>query len=216
MRCFLLHGYGGTRYSALQYAPLFWERGCDLLAYDARGHGESSAAFHTYGYYEKQDAVAAYEWLRSRSDLEPGQVGLAGVSYGAATSLQAVPLLPEAAFVLADSSYENLQTIVSKQGVDQFGNWTKLFVPTAFVFASQRADFDVHAVSPERPYRTPLYPFCSSILAPMATPLLPTQRKSTPTATRILRCCVLPTGERRTAVTFSPTMTLTNSMWMNF
>ncbi len=145
----LLHGYTGTRYSALQYAPLFWDRGCDVLAYDARGHGESSPAFHTYGYHERQDARAAYEWLLTRTGLEPDQVGLVGVSYGAGTSLQAAPLLPEAAFIIADSSYESLEAIVSKQAVDQFGEWTKLFVPAAFAIAEIRAKFDVSEVSPQ-------------------------------------------------------------------
>jgi hypothetical protein len=145
----LLHGYTGTRYSALQYAPLFWERGCDLLAYDARGHGESSEAYHTYGYYEKEDGRAAFEWLLNRTGLEPSQVGLAGVSYGAATSLQMLPLLPDAAFALADSPYQDLQTIVSHQAVAQFGSWTKAFVPAAFFLAEQRANFEAAEVSPQ-------------------------------------------------------------------
>lgn len=145
----LLHGYTGTRYSALQYAPLFWERGCDLLAYDARGHGESSPAFHTYGYYEKQDAQAAYVWLLARTGLQPEQVALTGVSYGAATSLQAAPLLPEAAFIIADSPYESLETIVGWQAVAQFGSWVKLFVPAAFAIAEMRADFEARDVAPK-------------------------------------------------------------------
>ena len=29
-----LHGYRGTRYHVLNWAPLFWKRGCDILAYD--------------------------------------------------------------------------------------------------------------------------------------------------------------------------------------
>ncbi len=144
----LLHGYTGTRYSALQYAPLFWERGCDLLAYDARGHGESSPAFHTYGYHEKQDAQAAYNWLLARTGLGPQQVGLTGVSYGAATSLQAAPLLPGTAFIIADSPYESLEAIVSRQAIEQFGAWTRPFIPTAFVIAERRADFEVDDVSP--------------------------------------------------------------------
>jgi pimeloyl-ACP methyl ester carboxylesterase len=99
----MLHGYTSTRYGTLQYAPLFWDRGCDLLAYDARGHGESSDAYHTYGYFEKTDGMAAYEWLQERTGLPASKTALAGVSYGAATSLQMLPLLPDVAFVLADS-----------------------------------------------------------------------------------------------------------------
>jgi pimeloyl-ACP methyl ester carboxylesterase len=145
----LLHGYTGTRYAALQYAPLFWDRGCDLLAYDARGHGASTPAYHTYGYHEKQDAKAAYEWLLARSGLQPFQVGLAGVSYGAATSLQAAPLLPGAAFIIADSSYQDMRSIITYQAVQMFGGWTKLFLPVAIFFAQQRADFVLDEVSPQ-------------------------------------------------------------------
>jgi uncharacterized protein len=145
----LLHGYTSTRYGALQYAPPFWERGCDLLAYDARGHGDSDPAFHTYGYHEKQDAKAAYDWLLARSGLPPGQVGLTGVSYGAATSLQAAPLLPGAAFIIADSAYQDMRSIISFQAVEQYGDWIRLLVPVTFFLAEQRANFSVAEVSPQ-------------------------------------------------------------------
>ena len=145
----LLHGYTSTRYGTLQYAPLFWDRGCDLLAYDARGHGESTDAYHTYGYYEKADGQAAYEWLLTKTGLPAPNVGIMGVSYGAATSLQMVPLLPEAAFVIADSAYQDLRTIVAHQAAEQFGTWTRPFVPGAFFIAQLRANFDADKVSPQ-------------------------------------------------------------------
>ncbi|MBE2221403.1 MAG: alpha/beta fold hydrolase [Anaerolineae bacterium] len=145
----LLHGYRGTRYGSLQYAPLFWERGCDLLAYDARGHGNSSDALHTYGYHEKDDGVAAAQWLMERTGLPEEAIGLTGVSYGASTVLQMVPLLPDVAFVLADSPYQDLETIVAYQGVAQFGSWVKLFLPGGFAVAELRADFEKEAVSPK-------------------------------------------------------------------
>lgn len=145
----LLHGYTGTRYGALQYAPLYWDRGCDLLAYDARGHGASTPAYHTFGYYEKLDGQAAYVWLADRAGLQSFQVGVTGVSYGAATALQMAPLIPGAAFILADSSYQDMYTIASFQAVQMFGSWVKIFVPGAIFFAEQRADFEVDEVSPQ-------------------------------------------------------------------
>ena len=145
----LLHGYTSTRYGVLQFAPLFWDRGCDLLAYDARGHGESSNAYHTYGYHEKFDGQAAYEWLLSRTGLPAGNVGIMGVSYGAATSLQMVPILPDAAFVVADSAYQDLRIIVAHQAAEQFGDWTRPFVPGAFLVAQLRADFTAGEVAPQ-------------------------------------------------------------------
>ena len=145
----LLHGYTGTRYSSLQYAPLFWERGCDLLAYDARGHGNSSDALHTYGFHEKVDGVAAAQWLMERTGLPEEAIGLTGVSYGASTALQMMPLLPDVAFVLADSPYQDLETIVAYQGVSQFGSWVKVFLPGGLAIAELRADFEKEAVSPK-------------------------------------------------------------------
>ncbi len=143
----LLHGYTGTRANTMQYAPLFWDRGCHLLAYDARGHGNSSDTFHTYGYYEKEDGTAVYNWLLAETNLSPAQVGLTGISYGAATSLQMLPLI-DPAFVIADSSYQDLHTIVEVQSVRMFGDWINLFMPTAFFITELRTGMDVDAVSP--------------------------------------------------------------------
>ena len=145
----LLHGYTSTRYGVLQYADPFWQRGCDLLAYDARGHGESSDAYHTYGYHEKFDGQAAYEWLLAKTGLSAASVGILGVSYGAATSLQMVPLVPDAAFVIADSAYQDLRTIVAYQATAQFGEWTQPLVPGAFFVAQRRAAFNADEVSPQ-------------------------------------------------------------------
>jgi len=143
----LLHGYTGTRYGALQYAPLFWDRGCDLLAYDHRGHGASTPALHTFGYYEKQDLVAAVDWFTARQGLERSQIGLVGVSYGASTALQAAPLLPDVAFILADSAYQDLKSILRYQGYAQFGNVALFFLPGALVAAELRTGGDVDAIS---------------------------------------------------------------------
>jgi len=145
----LLHGYTGTRYGALQYAPLFWERGCDILAYDARGHGASTDAFHTYGYFEREDARAAYDWMLARTGLDPDRAGVVGVSYGAATALQMLPLRPDVAFVLADSSYQDFRSIVTYQAVEQFGAWTNAFIPTTFILSQLEAGFNLDEVSPQ-------------------------------------------------------------------
>ena len=115
-----LHGFRGTRYHVLNWAPLFWQRGCDILAYDHRGHGDSTPAFHTYGFYEKADAIAALDWFASRTGLERPQIGVFGVSYGAATALQMAPLTPDIAFVGADSAYSELDEIIEFQARELF------------------------------------------------------------------------------------------------
>ena len=144
----LLHGRTGTRYGALRFAPLFWDRGCDLLLFDARHHGESTGEFGTYGFHESDDTLAALDWFTNRTGLARSQVGLMGTSYGAATALLTAAKAPDIAFVAADSPYRDLQTIITEQGVQQYGQFVKLFIPGAFWVAGLRADFDPYAVSP--------------------------------------------------------------------
>lgn len=143
----LLHGHTGSRYGVLEYAPLFWTRGCDLLLYDHRYHGASTGDYGTYGYYEKLDALDALAWFQQRTGLQAGQIGLLGESYGAATVLQAAPSAPDLAFVAADSPYEDLQTIIGEQAVQRFGGWTRLFVPGALALSGLRAGFAPSQVS---------------------------------------------------------------------
>ena len=145
-----MHGFTGTRYEALYWAPLFWERGCDVLAYDHRGHGDSTSAFHTYGYYEKEDALAALRWFEERSGLDESRIGVGGVSYGAGTALQLAPQIPDVPFILADSSYRSVEGIVRARGEAQFGEFLGgLLLPGVLAIAELRADFDAAAVSPE-------------------------------------------------------------------
>jgi pimeloyl-ACP methyl ester carboxylesterase len=145
-----MHGYTGNRYEALYWAPLFWSRGCDLLAYDHRGHGESSKAFLTYGVNEKEDALAARNWFAERSGLDTSRIAVGGVSYGAATALQMAPQIPDAPFVLADSSYRSMPAIMRVQADALLGPALGgLLTPGALWIAGLRADFDPAAAAPE-------------------------------------------------------------------
>ncbi|MER2600514.1 MAG: alpha/beta fold hydrolase [Caldilineales bacterium] len=146
----ILHGHTTSRYAMLKYAPLFWERGCDLMFYDHRHHGGSAGDYGTYGYYEKQDALAALTWLQQRSGLAADKIAVMGESYGAATALQLVSIAPDLALVAADSPYEDLQTIIGEQAEQRFGGWTRLFVPGALALSGLRADFAPSQVSPVR------------------------------------------------------------------
>ncbi|MBP8002756.1 MAG: alpha/beta fold hydrolase [Chloroflexi bacterium] len=144
-----LHGHTGARLHGLIYSEPFWTRGCDLLMFDARHHGESTGEFGTYGFFEKEDTRVALRWFEAKTGLATEQIGLAGVSYGAATVLQAAALEPNIAFVIADSPYQDLATIVREQAVNQYGSLMFLLEPGAFFFAGLRADFRPTQVSPE-------------------------------------------------------------------
>jgi len=144
----MLHGYGGDRAEILGANPLFWDRGCHLLSYDARGHGESSRALLTFGAHEHEDLRLATDWLATRTDLPQSSIGLIGWSYGAATAIQAAPDLPEIAFVIADSSFSSLTDIANVQGERQIGPWISVFIPGALFVAGLRAGFDPATAAP--------------------------------------------------------------------
>ena len=59
----MLHGFGGSKAEVMGATPIFWQRGCDLFLYDARGHGDSDRAILTFGAHERDDLLRALEWL---------------------------------------------------------------------------------------------------------------------------------------------------------
>jgi pimeloyl-ACP methyl ester carboxylesterase len=145
----MLHGFGGSKAEVLAATPIFRRRGCDLLLYDARGHGDSDRAILSYGVHEREDLLRALEWLTARTDLPRSKVGLIGWSYGAATAIQAASEAGgDVAFVVADSSYSSLGDITRVQAEQLYGSWAKVFVPGALFVSSLRGGFDARDPSP--------------------------------------------------------------------
>ncbi len=139
----MLHGFSGDKSEVLGATPIFWRRGCDIVVYDARGHGESSRALLTYGVHEREDLLRVVEWLAARTNLPRSRIGLAGWSYGAATAIQAAAEVGgDVGFVVADSSYSSLGDIAGVQAEKMFGSWAKLLVPGALLVSAVRAGWD--------------------------------------------------------------------------
>jgi uncharacterized protein len=157
----MLHGFGGDKTEVIAPTPIFWDRGCDLLLYDSRGHGESSQALLSFGFHERQDLLDAIDWLVGRTKLPRERIGLIGWSYGAAVAIQAAAEpRGDVAFVIADSSFSSLGGIARHQAQHQFGSWAKLFVPGALVVSSLRAGFDARDSAPDqaiRKVRSPVF-----------------------------------------------------------
>jgi dipeptidyl aminopeptidase/acylaminoacyl peptidase len=145
----LLHGRGGARVETFMYVPLFWDRGCHVVMFDARHHGESTGEYATFGYYEKDDTLQVVDWLSRRTGLETSQIGLMGVSYGAATVLQAAALEPDLAFVAAEAPFQDLPTLLGEQAEERYGALGRyVLIPTVLLFAGWRADLEPAALSP--------------------------------------------------------------------
>ena len=78
-----MHGLGGNRSSTLAAAQ---QMGIGdrfaVLAYDARGHGQSGGLIGIDGPKEIADVKAVFAWLRDRPDVADTRIGGWGVSYG--------------------------------------------------------------------------------------------------------------------------------------
>lgn len=139
----MLHGFSGSKAEVLAATPIFWQRGCDLLLYDARGHGESDRSLLSFGVHEREDLLRVVEWLSDKTDLPRSRIGLIGWSYGAATAIQAASEAGgDVAFVVADSSYSSMGDIARAQAEKHYGSWAKIFVPGALFVSAVRAGWD--------------------------------------------------------------------------
>lgn len=81
---FLLPGYGVSKKAGLPLALLMAKHGVRTVMPDLRGQGESGGSGVTWGKHEPADLMALLTTLREKKIVEPGQVSVAGVSYGAA------------------------------------------------------------------------------------------------------------------------------------
>lgn len=119
------HGSGGSRDHATPYAAFLLEAGFDVLAPDARGHGESGG-FATYGIREADDLQRWAAWIRGRA---PGRCVYAlGSSMGGAHALMAEAAAPTFCAIVSDSAYATfleagLDRVARPLGLGAAGRW---------------------------------------------------------------------------------------------
>jgi uncharacterized protein len=106
-----LHGVGDCKIDGIRFARLMHDNRYNILLYDARRHGASDGDFCTYGFYEKYDVVTVIDYLLSRTDINPGRIGLFGTSMGAAVAIQAAAIDRRVAAIAAENSFATLRSI---------------------------------------------------------------------------------------------------------
>lgn len=96
----LVHGSGPeSRDYVLPFARFLVRRGMAILAYDKRGVGGSTGDWNTASFDDLAgDVVAAFSYLKTRRDIDAGQIGLLGVS-------QAGWIMPLAAVRATDMAF---------------------------------------------------------------------------------------------------------------
>jgi len=78
-----VHGWGGSQEHDLGRARQAAGIGCVCLTFDLRGHERTASQWETVSRPQNlADLVAAYDWLASRDNVDPGAIAVVGISYG--------------------------------------------------------------------------------------------------------------------------------------
>lgn len=144
-----VHGYTSEHTERLALAPLYYERGYNILAVDCRAHGESSGKHRTMGYWDQEDVILWTSYLTDVLGME--EIVLDGVSMGAATVLAASghPQLPASVkAVIADCGYTSAHDIFAYQMKKMYHLPAFLFLPAAEWFCGHCGHFSVQKHSP--------------------------------------------------------------------
>jgi pimeloyl-ACP methyl ester carboxylesterase len=101
----LVHASGAAdRGQVLPLARFLVRHGIALLAYDKRGVGDSTGDWNAASFDELAgDVVAAFEYLKTRADIDPAQIGLLGWSQAGWIMPLAAAQAKDLAFVISVS-----------------------------------------------------------------------------------------------------------------
>ncbi len=115
-----VHGWQGNRTAQLKQAALLHQHGYGALLFDLRNSGSSQGNVSTWGYGEANDIKAAYDYLLSRSEVNPDKICLFGFSTGGAATARAAAQIPGIKVVIIESTYtalvDNLDNVVNLLG----------------------------------------------------------------------------------------------------
>ena len=86
----MFHGIGGSRTSLAALAQSYVAKGYAVFLPDARGHGTSGGFVSLDGPREVADVRAEFQWLASRPEISPTQIGAWGISLGGGAAWNSV------------------------------------------------------------------------------------------------------------------------------
>lgn len=158
-----VHGAGNQNrvnevYGTPEIAKYFLDQGYTILLFDLRGTGESTKTRLSFGQYEKNDVIGAFEYLKTQ-DFEPESIGIISDSLGAIATILAAEGVSESGGIVLDSPAAEVKEIVSHIMEDE-NNVSRLLHPGVYFMAKTLYKIDVNAVRPidyiEKLSQTPL------------------------------------------------------------
>lgn len=148
----VVHGRNGNRADEAiglpEISKALVERGYNVLAFDLRGHGESSGDRLSFGPWETGDLLGAVDYVKLQG-IQPRHIGVLGISMGAATALLAAADSDEIQAVVADSAYANISEVIEAE-FPQASGLPAFFTPGAMQMGRLLLGIDLGAAAPEK------------------------------------------------------------------
>ncbi|MCD6352227.1 MAG: alpha/beta fold hydrolase [Armatimonadetes bacterium] len=115
----MCHGFTGHRQEAhflfVHAARLFAQCGLAVLRFDFRGSGESSGEFWEMTFEsEVADALAAFDYLAGRPEIDPQRVAVLGLSLGGAVAACVAGREPRVAALVLWSAVSELELLAKR------------------------------------------------------------------------------------------------------
>lgn len=144
------HGYKSDRGEMLNEAAMLAEHGYGVLITSVRAHDYSDGERISFGLKEMDDLAAWHQYLLTRSDVDPGRIGMLGNSYGGAMVIQFAAQHPDIRAVVAHSAFSSLEDTIGTS-VTHFANVPRFpFVPLIVFWAEREAGFKVADIDTTR------------------------------------------------------------------
>ena len=153
----LAHGFGGSKESVANQASELRDSGYVVLAYTARGFGNSSGSISmNTTEFEIADAAKIIDFLATKTEViqdAPNDplVGFAGASYGGALSLMIAGTDGRVDAVVSDITWNNLENALFAQGIPETkypGVFKELW--TGFFFSRGLTQLGLNSASDSR------------------------------------------------------------------
>jgi hypothetical protein len=116
----IFHGYGRTHHRAWRYAAFLHAAGYHVFTVDFRSSRGRGRRPTTLGHYEREDALAALDWLVR--ELPGSAIGVLGESLGGSVAMWLAAERPEVAAVIADCPFANAAEALE----DSCERWARL------------------------------------------------------------------------------------------
>ena len=105
----VVHGYKDSRSSLLGVADVLHRGGFTVLVASLRAHDVNDGELISFGLHEMKDLEAWRQYVIARPDVDPGKIGLFGVSMGGTIGIGYAAQHADIRAVVADSAFSSVE-----------------------------------------------------------------------------------------------------------